>query len=194
VERLRVVVADDEEWVRATLVRMCESLGHQVVGQARDGQEAVDLAEQTAPDLLLLDIRMPHMDGLEAARAITERTFVTILIVTAHTDTAFIEQAAEAGVFSYLVKPITSERLAAAISTARARFADLLRLKEELGDLEQALTARKMIERAKGILMRDMGVGEQEAHRWLKRASSHHNQKIGEIARRIVALDRAGRR
>ncbi len=188
-QRLRILVADDEESIRRTLAGMCESLGHQVVAQARDGAEAVAFAREASPDLILLDIRMPHMDGLEAARAIGEHSLVPILIITAHTDEDFIEEAADAGVFSYLVKPITSERLSAAISTARARFTDLLHLKEELGDAKQALEARKLIERAKGILMRDMRIGEQEAYRWLKRASSHHNQKLSEVARRVVVLD-----
>jgi response regulator NasT len=194
VEPVRLLVADDEESVRATLVGMCEALGYQVVGQARSGDEAVALADSTSPDVILLDIRMPRMDGLEAARAISERRFVPILIVTGHTDGSFIEEAADAGVFSYLVKPISTEALAAAVSTARARFADVAHLREEVGDLKTALDARKMIERAKGVLMRDMRVGEQEAFRWLKRASSHHNQKLAEVARRIVALDntRAG--
>jgi len=192
VERLRILVADDEESVRRALATMCELLGHQVVAQARDGEEAVSLARQTTPDLILLDIRMPHMDGLEAARTISQHVFAPILIVTGHTDDDFIQEAAEAGVFSYLVKPMTSERLSAAISTARARFSDLFHLKEELGDIKQALEARKLIERAKGILMRDMRIGEQEAYRWLKRASSHHNQKLAEIARRVVALDGPG--
>lgn len=191
---LRVIVADDEESVRALLANMCEALGYQVVGQAEDGRKAVALAESTAPDLLILDIRMPHMDGLEAARAIVEHIPVPIVIVTAHTDGELIQEAADAGVFSYLVKPITEERLAAAVATALARFADVARLKGEVGDLETALEARKLIERAKGILMRDMGVGEREAYRWLKRASSHHNQRLADVARRIVALDAIPRR
>lgn len=194
VKPLRVLVADDEEAVRVMLAGMCEALGYQVVGQAEDGRKAVMLAESTTPDLVILDIRMPHMDGLEAARAIAERAFLPIVIVTAHTDGDLIEEAAAAGVFSYLVKPITGERLAAAIATARARFADLVRLRGEVGDLETALEARKLIERAKGVLMRDMGVGEQEAYRWLKRASSHHNQRLIDVARRIVALDTAPHR
>jgi len=192
VERLRILVADDEESVRKALAGMCESLGHQVIAQARNGEEAVSLVYEACPDLVLLDIRMPTMAGLEAARTISRHVSVPILIVTAHTDDGFIEEAAEAGVFNYLVKPITGERLGAAISTARARFKDFCHLQQELGDAKQALEARKLIERAKGILMRDMRIGEQEAHRWLKRASSHHNLKLAEVARRVVALDRPG--
>ncbi len=188
-ESLRVLIADDEEAIRAVLVQLSQALGHQVVGQAHDGQEAVALARTTDPDMILLDIRMPHMDGLEAARAITSEKLVPIIIVTAHADQALMEQAAEVGVFSYLLKPVTLQRLAAAISTARARFFDLQMLRSEVGDLQSALEARKLVERAKGILMRDLRVGEQEAYRWLKRTSSHHNQKLAEVARRIVALE-----
>lgn len=189
-ESLRVLIADDEEAIRAALVQLSQALSHQVVAQARDGHEAVMLARTTDPDVILLDIRMPHMDGIEAARAITAERMVPIIIVTAHADHSLMEEAAEAGVFSYLLKPITLQRLAAAISTARARFSDLELLRAEVGDLKTALEARKLIERAKGILMRDMRVGEQEAYRWLKRTSSHHNRKLSDVARRIVALDR----
>lgn len=188
--RLRILVADDEDVVRTTLTELSRSLGHEVVAVARDGEEAVTLACSTQPDLLLLDIRMPHLDGIQAARAITQERLIPIIIVTGHSDQDLMDEAAEAGVFSYLLKPITEERLAAAIATARARFADLQLLRSEVGDLKGALEARKLIERAKGILMRDLGVGEQEAFRWLKRASSHHNRKLCEIARRVVALER----
>jgi response regulator NasT len=190
VESLRVLVADDEESIRALLVQLSQALNHQVVGEARDGHEAVALARTTNPEIILLDVRMPHMNGIEAAKAISAERLVPIIIVTAHAEQQLMEEAAEVGVFSYLLKPITSQRLAAAISTARARFADLQLLRTEVGDLKGALEARKLIERAKGILMRDMKVGEQEAYRWLKRTSSHHNQKLAEIARRIVALEK----
>jgi response regulator NasT len=172
---------------------MSESLGHEVVAQARDGREAVEMAEIAAPDLLLLDIAMPEMDGLDAARAILERDQIPVVIVTGHTDQQLIRRAADCGVFSYLVKPVTRERLSAAISTARARFSDMQGLRHEVGDLKHALEARKLIERAKGVLMRDLGVGEQEAYRWLKRSSSQSNRRISEIARDIVALDSRSR-
>jgi AmiR/NasT family two-component response regulator len=189
VEGLRLLVADDEAAVRAVLVEMSRSLGHHVVAEACTGREAAALVETTSPDLVLLDIRMPDMDGLEAARLINERRPLPILIVTGHADDDLIREATELGVFSYLLKPVTREGLAAAISTSRARFADLQLLREEVGDLKASLEARKLLERAKGILMRDLGVGEEEAYRWLKRTSSHHNEKLVEIARRVVALD-----
>ena len=188
-ERLRVLVADDDDAVRSALAHLVESLGHEVVAQARDGLEAVALTQETSPTLLLLDIRMPRCDGLEAAKTILHQTPVAIVIVTAYADETLMDQAAEVGVFSYLVKPVTRERLAAAISTARARFADLQVLRQEVGTLQQALEARKLIERAKGIVMRDLGVTEQDAYRWLKRTSSLSNQPIVEVARRVVALE-----
>ena len=188
-QKLRLLVADDEDAVRKALVQMSEALGHQVVAQARDGKEAVEMAGLTSPDLLLLDIRMPGLNGLEAAREILDQDAVPIVIVTGHTDESFINDAAKVGVFSYLVKPVTKERLAAALATAQARFSDMEGLRSEVGDLKQSLDARKLVERAKGIIMRDLKVGEQEAYRWLKRTSSQSNQKIAEVARRIVALD-----
>jgi len=189
VDTLRVLVADDEEAVRSALVELLESLNHQVVGEAHDGHEAVALARTADPDVILLDIRMPRMDGLEAARAISTEKLVPIIIVTAHADQDLMEKAVEAGVFAYLIKPITMQRLAAAIATGRARFSDMQLLRAEVGDLKGALEARKLVERAKGIIMRDLRVGEQEAYRWLKRTSSHSNQKLAEVARRIVALE-----
>jgi len=189
VKGLRVLVADDEDAVRATLVELCKSLGHEVVAEARDGKEALELADSASPELVLLDIQMPSMTGFEVARAVAERRAVPVLIVTAFADEDLMREAARSGAFSYLLKPVSRERLAAAVSTAVARFADLQALKGEVGDLKQSLEDRKLIERAKGILMRDMGVKEQEAFSWLKRASSHHNLKIGEVARRLVSLE-----
>jgi len=186
---VRILVADDHDEVRATLVRMSQDMGHEVVGEARDGEEAVALARETAPELLLLDIRMPKMDGMEVARALIGERPIAIVIVTAYADDALIEEAAEVGVFSYVVKPVTRPRLAAAVSTARARFADLQVLRDEVGGLKEALEARKLVERAKGIIMRDLEVGEQEAYRWLKKTSSHSNHKLADVARRIVALE-----
>jgi two-component system, response regulator PdtaR len=189
VKGLRVLVADDEDAVRLTLTELCRSLGHEVVAEARDGEQALKLSETMAPDLVLLDIKMPGLTGLEVARAVTERRGVPVLIVTAHADEELMHEAARSGAFSYLLKPVNRERLAAAASTAIARFSDLQSLKGEVGDLKQSLEERKLVERAKGILMRDMNVKEQEAYSWLKRTSSHHNLKIAEIARRVVALE-----
>ena len=175
--------------MRKTLVEICESLGHQVAAQASNGQEAVEMASLTNPDLVLLDIRMPVLGGIEAAKAMLEREAVPIVIVTGHTDRELIGDAVQAGVFSYCVKPITAERLLAAIATAQARFRDLQGLRGEVGDLKRSLDDRKLVERAKGIVMRDMKVGEQEAYRWLKRTSSQSNRKMADVARSIVALD-----
>lgn len=186
---LRVLVADDDEAVRATLVELCKSLGHDVVAEARDGADALALARTASPELVLLDIQMPTMTGIEVAKAVAEQQEVPVLIVTAYADEGLMREAAQSGAFSYILKPVSRERLAAATSTALARFADLQMLKGEVGDLKQSLEERKLIERAKGILMRDMRVKEQEAYSWLKRASSHHNLRIGEVARRVVSLE-----
>jgi response regulator NasT len=191
--RLRVLVAEDDPSVRAVLVEMVEALGHEVVAQAQDGQEAVELAARSSPDLALLDIRMPRMDGLAAAQAIMQHHLLPTLIITAHAEESLINQAAQSGAFAYLLKPVSQERLAAAISTACARFRDQELLRDEVGSLRCNLEDRKLIERAKGILMRDLGVSEPEAYRWLKLTSSRSNDKIAEVARRIVALDTSPR-
>lgn len=188
-ERLRLLIADDEEVARRAIAELCASLGHEVVAEARSGRETIELAQVTNPDLLLLDINMPGLTGLEAASDILERGAVPIVIITGHTDESLITDAARIGVFSYLVKPITRERLSAAILTAQARFNDMAELRDEVGGLKRSLEDRKLVERAKGIIMRDMKVGEQEAYRWLKRTSSQSNQRIAEVARRLVALE-----
>jgi response regulator NasT len=182
-------VADDDASVRATLSELCTRIGYEVVAEACDGTEALERAADSHPDMLLLDIQMPGMTGLEVAREAIREREVPVLIITAHADDALISEAAKCGAFSYLLKPVSRERLAAAVSTAMARFCDMQSLKEEVGDLKQSLEERKLIERAKGILMRDMGVKEQEAYSWLKRTSSHHNTRIAEVARRVVALE-----
>ncbi len=186
---LRVLVADDDPAVRATLTELCAHIGYDVVAEACDGPEALSRAAEHHPDLLLLDIQMPGLSGLEVARAALRERDVPVLIITAHADESLMSEAARSGAFSYLLKPVSRERLAAAVSTAMARFEDLQSLKEEVGDLKQSLEERKLIERAKGILMRDMGVKEQEAYSWLKRTSSHHNTRIAEVARRVVSLE-----
>jgi response regulator NasT len=188
-KRMRVLIADDEEAVRSVIAAMCQSLGHIVVGVARDGTEALALLEETRPDLALLDIKMPEPNGIEVARVISQRQNIPVLIVTAFADDNLMRQAAESGVFSYLLKPLTRDRLAEAISTVSASFTKIQKMQEEIDDLKQSLEERKLIERAKGILMRDMKVGEQEAFSWLKRTSSHSNTKLVDVARRLIALE-----
>jgi two-component system, response regulator PdtaR len=188
-KRLRILVADDDPAVRATFVEMCKSLGHHVVGEARTGDEAIELADHALPDLALLDIKMPELSGIDAARVITHRWNLPVLIVTGHAEDSLMRQAAESGAFNYILKPLTRERLAGAIAVAIARYSDMKDLKEEVGGLKQSLEDRKLVERAKGILMRDMKVGEQEAFSWLKRTSSHRNAPMADVARRVVALE-----
>ena len=191
--KAKILVVDDEVNQGMLYEQELEDIGYEV-DVANSGPAALEMVSKGGYNLVVLDIGMPVMDGIEAARAISEKQVLPIIIITAHTDEKLMKQAADAGVFGYLLKPATRERPAAAISTARARFSDVCLLKGEVGDLREALDARKLIERAKGILMRDMGVGEQEAYRLMKRSSSHCTQKLAEIARRLVALDRPPRR
>jgi len=184
--RPRILIADDEA-IRLIALRMqLATLGMEVVGEATTGREAVALAREAAPDLVILDIKMPEMDGIEAARQITAARSVPIILLTAYSDQALIERAAAAGVFAYLVKPVAEEDLLPAILTARTRFAEFQELRKEVATLSEALEARKVIERAKGILMDRLRISEAEAFRRMQIQSQRENKRLVEIARAII--------
>src|SRR5258708_20103463 len=150
---MRVLIAEDESLIRLDLKAMLERAGLEVVAEARDGAEALELSRSEQPDLAILDVKMPRLDGIEAARRILDERPIPIVIVSAFTEQALVERAAEAGVFGYLAKPFREADLLPAIATARARFAELAAVRGQVDTLADALTARKAIERAKGILM-----------------------------------------
>jgi two-component system, response regulator PdtaR len=184
--RPRILIADDEAIRLIALRTQLATLGMEVVGEATTGREAVALARETAPDLVILDIKMPEMDGIEAARQITAAGSVPIILLTAYSDQALIERAAAAGVFAYLVKPVAEEDLLPAILTARTRFAEFQELRKEVATLSEALEARKVIERAKGILMDRLRISEAEAFRRMQIQSQRENKRLVEIARAII--------
>jgi response regulator NasT len=184
--RPRILIADDEAIRLIALRTQLATLGMEVVGEATTGREAVELARQTAPDLVILDIKMPEIDGIEAARQITGARSVPIILLTAYSDQALIERAAAAGVFAYLVKPVAEEDLLPAILTARTRFAEFQELRKEVATLSEALEARKVIERAKGILMDRLRISEAEAFRRMQIQSQRENKRLVEIARAII--------
>ncbi|HYM69223.1 MAG TPA: response regulator [bacterium] len=184
--RPRILIADDEAIRLIALRTQLATLGMEVVGEATTGREAVALARETAPDLVILDIKMPEMDGIEAARQITGARSVPIILLTAYSDQALIERAAAAGVFAYLVKPVAEEDLLPAILTARTRFAEFQELRKEVATLSEALEARKVIERAKGILMDRLRISEAEAFRRMQIQSQRENKRLVEIARAII--------
>ncbi len=184
-----VLIAEDETIIRLDLRGQLEAAGYLVCAEARDGEEAVELARATGPDIVLLDVKMPVLDGIEAARRILRERAVPILLLTAYTDAKLVRRAAEAGVFAYLVKPFDANELIPAIETAVARHEELVALRDEVATLADALAARKSIERAKGLLMEHEGMTEGEAFARLRRASQVSGQSLKVIADAItVAL------
>ena len=184
---MRVLIAEDETIIRLDVRTLLEKAGHEVVAEARDGEEAVALALEHAPELIVMDVRMPHMDGIEAARRITERGPVPIVMLTAYAEQDLVTRAAEAGAFAYLVKPFREVDLLPAIDTARARFDELAALRDEAADLAEALASRKAVERAKGILMRQDGIDEAEAFRRIRAASQKTGRTMRVVAEALIA-------
>ncbi|MFM7248254.1 MAG: ANTAR domain-containing response regulator [Actinomycetota bacterium] len=184
---MRVLIAEDETIIRLDVRALLERAGHEVVAEARDGQEAVALAAEHAPDLIVMDVRMPHMDGIEAAREISRARPVPIVMLTAYAEADLVARASEAGAFGYLVKPFREVDLLPAIDTARARFDELAALRAEAADLAEALASRKAVERAKGILMERDGIDEAEAFRRIRAASQKTGKPMRVVADALIA-------
>jgi AmiR/NasT family two-component response regulator len=184
---MRILIAEDETIIRLDLRKLLEEAGHEVCAEARDGAEAVELVEEHDPDLAILDVKMPRLDGIEAAKRILEERPIPIVMLTAYGQDELVARAVEAGVFGYLVKPFRETDLLPAIATARARHEELTALREEADSLADALAARKAIERAKGILMEKDGLGEQEAFERLRRASQLSGKPLKVVAEALLA-------
>ena len=183
---MRVLVAEDETLIRLDLRGLLEAAGHEVCAEAKDGLEAVELARAAQPDLAVLDVKMPRLDGIEAARRILDERPIPIVILTAYGQDELVARAAEAGVFGYLVKPFREQDLLPAIRTARARHEELLALREQADSLAEALASRKTIERAKGLLMEKENLTEEEAFDRLRRASQVSGRPLKVIAEAVV--------
>lgn len=184
---MRVLIAEDETIIRLDVRALLEKAGHEVVAEARDGVEAVELAAAHAPDLVVMDVHMPHMDGIDAARAITAARPVPIVMLTAYAEGDLVARASEAGAFGYLVKPFREVDLLPAIDTARARFDELAALREEAASLQEALASRKAVERAKGILMQREDIDEAEAFRRIRAASQSTGRTMRVVAEALIA-------
>ncbi|OWU66043.1 MAG: response regulator [Armatimonadetes bacterium Cent15-Ar3] len=184
--QVRVLIADDEPIIRLDLRQMLESLGYEVVGEAGDGQAAVDLARELKPDVCILDVNMPVMDGIEAVDIITDENIAPTILLTAYSDKELIDRARAAGVFAYLVKPFKPSDLAPSIEVARARFEQNVLLNKEVTNLSQRLEARKAIDRAKGILMDSHSLGEAEAYRRIQVQSMNLRKTMQEVAEAII--------
>jgi two-component system, response regulator PdtaR len=181
-----VLVAEDATIVRLDLTRLLEQSGYEVI-QARDGEEAVALADEHKPDLAILDVKMPNLDGIEAARRILRGQLLPIVMLTAYADEDSVTRAIEAGVFAYLTKPFREQDLLPAIKTAQARYQEFLNVLDDYDSLSDALAAQKMIEKAKGLLMAKEGLSEGEAFTRLRTASKLSGQSLEVIAGAVVA-------
>ena len=184
---MRVLVCEDETIIRLDICQLLETAGHTVVGEARDGAEAVRLASELTPDIVLMDVRMPELDGVEAARQILNARQVPIVMVTAFAERDIVQQASEAGAFGYLVKPFRQDDVLAAITTAEARSAELAEARQEAKSLTEALETRKVVERAKGMLMTAENITEPDAYARMRSASLRTGQPMRAIAEALLA-------
>ncbi|MGI4789381.1 MAG: ANTAR domain-containing response regulator [Janthinobacterium lividum] len=185
-ESLRIVIADDEPIIRLDLRKTLENMGHQVVGEAGDGAKAVEIARELKPDIIILDIKMPEMDGIEAAKVITTEGVAPVLLLTAYSQKDLVDRAKDAGVFAYLVKPFKEADLLPAMEIAISRYEEFVELENEVTDLENKLDTRKAVDRAKGILMDQYGLKEQEAFRRIQVQSMNTRKSMREIAEAII--------
>jgi AmiR/NasT family two-component response regulator len=184
---MRILVAEDETIIRLDLREILERAGFEVCAEARDGEEAVELALSENPDLAILDVKMPRLDGIEAARRILSERPIPIVILTAYGQDELVSRAVEAGVFGYLVKPFRETDLLPAIHAARARHAELQALRDEAESLAEALATRKIVERAKGLLMAREGLSEEDAFARLRRASQVSGRPMRVVAEALIA-------
>jgi response regulator NasT len=187
----RIVIADDEPLIRIDLRETLESLGYEVVGEAADGKHAVDLARTLRPDIVIMDIKMPEMDGIAALRVLTEENIAPVLLLTAYGEGELVQQASDAGAVAYLVKPFRQSDLQPQIEVALARFGELRTLRAELDDVREALTVRKLVERAKGLLMETQGLKEAEAFRRIQKLSMDTRKSMKEVAEAILLAHQA---
>jgi len=191
-ERTRVIIADDESLIRMDLREMLTNLGYLVVGEVADGRSAVNQARELRPDVVVMDIKMPDMDGIEAAKILTEERVAPVVLLSAYSQRELVERAREAGVVAYLVKPYREEELAPAIEVALARFAEFKDLEKQLADLQQALETRKLVDRAKGILMDKQGLTEAEAFRKIQKMSMDNRKAMKDVAEAIILAHQVG--
>lgn len=182
----RVVVAEDESLIRLDIVEILRDNGFDVVGEAGDGETAVALAKELRPDLVVMDVKMPKLDGISAAEQLSKDSIAPVVLLTAFSQKELVERATEAGALAYVVKPFTQNDLLPAIEIALARHAELVALEAEIADLTERFETRKLVDRAKGLLTQKMGLTEPEAFRWIQKASMDRRLTMHEIAASVV--------
>ena len=182
----RVVIAEDEALIRMDLAEMLAEEGYEVVGQAGDGEAAVDLAEQHRPDLVVLDVKMPRLDGITAAQRIAEQRIAPVVILTAFSQRELVERARDAGAMAYLVKPFTKNDLVPAVEMAVSRFAEVQMLEAEVADLTERLETRKAVDRAKSVLQQRLQLSEPEAFRWIQKTAMDLRLSMRQVADGVI--------
>ena len=182
----RVVIAEDEALIRMDLAEMLAEEGYDVVGQAADGEQAIALAESLAPDLVILDVKMPRLDGIAAAQRIAEQRIAPVVMLTAFSQRDLVERARDAGAMAYLVKPFSRTDLVPAIEMAVSRFTEITALEREVADLSERLDTRKAVDRAKGVLQKDLGLSEPDAFRWIQKTAMDLRLSMREVADGVV--------
>src|ERR1700754_4522709 len=182
----RVVIAEDEALIRMDLAEMLAEEGYDVVGQAGDGEEAIRLATEHRPDLVILDVKMPKLDGLSAAEKIAGERIAPVLMLTAFSQRELVERARDAGAMAYLVKPFSKADLVPAVEMAVSRFAEIRALDGEIGNLRERLEGRKLLDRAKGLLQTDHGLTEPEAFRWIQKTSMDRRLTMRKVAEAVI--------
>jgi response regulator NasT len=188
-----VVIAEDEALIRLDLAEMLREEGYQVVGEAGDGQEAVDLAESLRPDLVIMDVKMPRRDGIDAAAEIAAKRIAPVVLLTAFSQRDLVEKARDAGAMAYLVKPFSISDLVPAIEVALSRFTEITELEREVADLGDRLETRKLVERAKGLLQAKHGMTEPEAFTWMQRAAMDRRTSMKRVAEVVLeSIDTPG--
>jgi AmiR/NasT family two-component response regulator len=182
----RVLIAEDEALIRLDLAEMLKEEGYEVAGEAVDGQEAVELADSLRPDLVIMDVKMPRRDGIDAAREIASKRIAPIVVLTAFSQRELVERARDAGAMAYLVKPFSATDLVPAIEVAVSRFNELTELEREVATLSERLETRKLVERAKGLLQAKQGMTEPEAFRWIQRAAMDRRTTMKRVAEVVL--------
>jgi two-component system, response regulator PdtaR len=185
-EQARILIAEDESVPRMDLREMLNNLGYAVVGEAADGRAAINLARELRPDLVIMDIKMPEVDGITAAKVLTEERIAPVLVITAYPQKELVDGAKDAGVLAYVTKPFGEAQIVPAVEVALARFREFRSLEKELGDTRAALESRKLIERAKGVLMDRHGLREDEAFRRIQKLSMDTRKTMREVAEAIL--------